>query len=113
MFCLFMTACSSSSVCEPYPQPHGMAPVSVVGGVRTACIAGVKFQGRFYVKSSGTFPDVGPELTGVVVPGCNDTGGTSEPDVPVTAYQAGNYCTSDVIVVGDPASGQLYVHNSP
>lgn len=52
----------------------------------------------YYARTVASPPDAGDELDGVVIPGCNDIGGTSEPDVPVEAFTAGDYCTTDVIL---------------
>ena len=60
--------------------------------VPASCLAGVQWDGTFYViRSSGELegtPDPQPAepLEGAVVPGCNDTGGTSEPDRPTHAW---------------------------
>lgn len=58
----------------------------------SVCVAGVVYQDRFYVSSDQhpqpATPLAGPgdPLQGVVRPGCNDTGGAAEADVPVTAF---------------------------
>jgi hypothetical protein len=60
--------------------------------VPASCVAGVQWDGTLYViRSSGQLegtPDPQPAepLEGAVVPGCNDTGGTSEPDRPTEAW---------------------------
>ena len=53
--------------------------------------------------------DIGDEVQGVYQPGCDDTGGTSEPDPLMTAYQVCNYCTTDVLAVGVGETTYLYV----
>ena len=72
-------------------------------------MAGVEFESRFYAATQNHTTDIGEPVTGVVQPGCNDTGGTSEPDIPMHAYQVSDYCTTDVLAVGDGDSKTVYV----
>ena len=70
-------------------QKSGMSGSGFI--VPTSCAAGVAWQGTFYIIGPTELkgvPDPRPAepLEGVVVPGCNDTGGTSEPDVPADAW---------------------------
>jgi hypothetical protein len=76
-----------------------------------ACLAGVTYQDHFYTNMQQVASDIGAEVQGVVQPGCNDTGGTSEPDLPMSAYQVGNYCTTDVLAVGEGETKYLYVRS--
>ena len=68
------------------PQAQGSGYI-----VQVSCIAGVSWDGRFYVISSspsGRFedPQPGEKLEDVVVPGCNDTGQNLEPDTPTAGW---------------------------
>lgn len=67
------------------------------------------YQGHIYQATSKEAPVTGDAVLGVVVPGCNDTGQSLEPDTPVAAYQVGNYCTSDVLAVDDGGARTVYV----
>jgi hypothetical protein len=71
------------------PTPIGMSGSVVI--IPVSCAAGVTWHGNFYVLGSDglkDLPDPQPAepVDGVVLPGCNDTGGTEEPDQPVHAW---------------------------
>lgn len=96
---LLISSCSNGG-CEPYPLPGALPAVPATDhqSVRTACAAGVMYRGIFYrERTVASLPDAGDALDGVVLPGCND-GGASEPDVPVEAFAAGDYCITDAIL---------------
>ena len=108
---LILTSCNSTAACEAYKRDQAFGPgmSAAVITPRMSCIAGVTFEGHLYVNMQQVATDIGDEIDGVVQPGCNDTGGTSEPDLPMTAFQFGNYCTTDVLAVGKGDTKYLYV----
>lgn len=70
-------------------QESGTSGFGVI--IPAACAAGVSWRGAFYsVRVDGlkgvSDPQPAEPLADVVVPGCNDTGGNSEPDVPTNAW---------------------------
>lgn len=84
--------------------------MSVAGSnPRMSCVLGLEFEGKFYIATQSETSDIGDEVSGAVRPGCNDTGGNLETDTPITAYQVGNYCTTDVLAVGGGEIKTLYV----
>jgi hypothetical protein len=90
------SACGGEETAAPSPEPPVSSPGDagsgdpLVGGAAGMCVDGVRFDGRLYV-SPGREPvsraKAGDPVADVVRPGCNDTGGSIEPDEPVTAYE--------------------------
>ena len=75
--------------------------------VPASCAAGVLWQGAFYVISAAELKDVpdpqpAEPIDDVVVPGCNDTGGTSEPDLPTDAWTIEGVDPDQAILVQYP-----------
>lgn len=109
---VLLTSCSSTEACEAYKRGQASGPgmsAAISVTPRTACMAGVEYEGRFYTPSQQAATGIGDAVRGVVQPGCNDTGGTSEPDLPVSAFQVGNYCITDVLGIGEGDTKYLYV----
>ncbi len=110
-FAVTLTSCNFTEACEAYRRGQATGPgMSAAGfGPRMSCVAGLEFEGRFYAATQSQTSDVGDEVPGAVIPGCNDTGGNLETDTPITAYRVGNYCTTDVLAVGGGDIKTLYV----
>jgi hypothetical protein len=77
--------------------------------IPAACVAGVQFDGTFYVIASGGLDGVPARdleasgaLQGVVVPGCNDTGGVTEPDTPIQGWAIEGVAPDEAILVSYP-----------
>jgi hypothetical protein len=75
--------------------------------VPASCVAGVVWNGTFYeIGADGLDGVLDPQpadpLEGAVLPGCNDTGGTSEPDLPISAWAIDGVDTSQAIFVEYP-----------
>ncbi len=122
---IVLAGCSDSPpVADPGTSPQGSGPdrssldiavnpeyqaqgTSVAGSgliVPASCAVGVAWQNAFYIiRPDGLngVPDPQPAepLEGVVVPGCNDTGGTSEPDLPMSAWAIEGIDTDKAIFV--------------
>lgn len=73
-----------------------------------SCIAAVRWHDHLYVVGIKTTtpalqtPQPTLPLEGVVIPGCNDTGGTSEPDHPVKAWAIEGIDSSVAVLVDYP-----------
>lgn len=71
-----------------------------------ACLAGVVWEKNFYTltvrwNKAPRDPQPDEALEGVVIPGCNDTGGNLEPDTPVDAWTIEGVDSEIAILVED------------
>ena len=124
---LLMGCGESPTVTDAGPSPQATAPdpsqlaLAVNQGYRAepsdasgsayivpaSCVAGVVWQGTFYVIGASQLPGVpdpqpADPLDGVVIPGCNDTGGTDEPDLPTNAWEIDGVDPGQAIFVEHP-----------
>ncbi len=86
-------------------QESGTSGFGVI--IPASCVAGVWWQDAFYsIRVDGLrgvpYPQPAEPLADVVVPGCNDTGGNSEPDVPTDAWAIEGVDTDKAIFVQNP-----------
>lgn len=70
---LALTGCSG----DTDAAPPGDGPDLAAGGA-ASCVAGLTYQGTFYLQVEGGPVEAGESLEGAEVPPCNDTGGNEE-----------------------------------
>ena len=100
---LALTGCSG----DTEAAPPGDGPDLAAGGA-ASCVAGLTYQGTFYLQVEGGPVEAGESLEGAEVPPCNDTGGAEEAS-PIDAAAIEGVDPGYAVVAETGAGPMVYV----
>lgn len=101
---LALTGCSG----DTEAAPPGDGPDLAAGGA-ASCVAGLTYQGTFYLQVEGGPVEAGESLEGAEVPPCNDTGGAEEEASPIDAAAVVGVDPGLAVVAETGAGPMVYV----
>lgn len=110
---LALTGCSSSSGDQP-ERPADRGAGEAAGGDGAAggaasCVAGLTYQGTFYLQVDSAAGEQADALEGAEIPPCNDTGGADEGALPIDAYAIEGVDVRYAVVAEGGAGPSVYV----
>lgn len=108
---LALTGCSGDTEAVPPGDgavPPGDGPDLAAGGA-ASCVAGLTYQGTFYLQVEGGSVEAGESLEGAEVPPCNDTGGAEEEALPIEAAAIDGVDPGYAVVAETGAGPKVYV----
>lgn len=101
---LALTGCSG----DTEAAPPGDGPDLAARGA-ASCVAGLTYQGTFYLQVEGGPVEAGESLEGAEVPPCNDTGGAEEEASPIDAAAIEGVDPGFAVVAETGAGPMVYV----
>lgn len=106
---LALTGCSADTGVAPAAGPGASGDSDVAAGGAASCVAGLTYQGTFYLQVDGGPVVAGRSLQGAEVPPCNDTGGGTEQATPIDAAAIEGVDPAYAVVAETGAGPMVYV----